>query len=132
MNAGLDSSHKKKTVFLKMNYKGTLPWDKLAMQNSNMFEKREAERLKNPMAVPPEYAYKARPEDKYDNNDSRGGLRSDENDDYDMDDIGVKCFTDDLLQRSYNIAVSDDRRRFKEDKQKEMNTHHLFSNYLNT
>jgi len=121
MNAGLDSSHKKKTVFTKMNFKGTLPWDKLAEQNRNMCEQRRLEREDNPRLVPPEYAYKAKADEKYNNNDNRGGLHSDDNDEYEMDDEAVNYFTDDLLMRVYNIAVSDERRHRREASQKEMN-----------
>ena len=120
MNASLHVNQKKKCLFTKMNFKGTLPWDELSRLKIKFIEDRKVEREKNPQKVPPEYAYTAKQEDKYEHNDSRGGIRSDDDDYMSPDDM--KDLTNDLLKRFYNIAMEDDRRNRRNEAQREMNS----------
>ena len=108
MNSGLRISYKKKQAFTIMNFKGTIKWDELASYDRNMQEDRRKQRETNPMSVPPEYAYKARAEDKFDHTLERGGIRSDEPEET-ADD--VRRFTNALLIRSYDQSMANDRRK---------------------
>ena len=110
MNSGLRVNSRKKQAFTIMNFKGTMEWDELASYDRNMQEDRRKQRESNPMSVPPEYAYKARAEDKFDHNLERGGIRSDEPEET-ADD--VRRFTDALLMRSYDQSMANDRRKIR-------------------
>jgi hypothetical protein len=102
-----------------MNFKGTLPWDQLSRKNIEDINERKRIREQNPLSVPPESAYKAKQEDKFDHNHARGGIKS-EDEDY-MTHGDVDAVTQDLWKKHYGLMMADDRRVRRGADQREMN-----------
>jgi len=111
MNSSLHVNHHRKLVFTKMNFNNTKPWDELSRKSIERIEERKRVRQANPLCIPPEYAYSAKQEDKFEHNHSRGGIRS-EDDDYTTPE-DVDAIQKDLFLKHYGLTMADDRRKRK-------------------
>jgi hypothetical protein len=102
-----------------MNFNNTKPWDELSRKSIERIEERKRVRQANPLCIPPEYAYSAKQEDKFEHNHSRGGIRS-EDDDYTTPE-DVDAIQKDLFLKHYGLTMADDRRKRRGVDQREMN-----------
>jgi len=119
MNSSLHVNHHRKLVFTKMNFNNTKAWDELSRKSIERIEERKRVRQANPLCIPPEYAYSAKQEDKFEHNHSRGGIRS-EDDDYTTPE-DVDAIQKDLFLKHYGVTMADDRRKRRGVDQMEMN-----------
>ena len=120
INSSLHVNHHRKLVFTKMNFNKTLTWDALSQRNIERIEVRKQIRLEDPLCIPPESAYSVKQEDKFEHNNSRGGIRS-EDDDF-TTAADVDAIAQDLFLRHYGEAQADDRRKRRGVDQREMNS----------